>query len=180
MPQNPAIFLDRDGTIIDDVGHINNPSQVTFYPFSFQALQQLQDRFLLFIITNQSGISKGILSEPEVVTVNNYIVNTLHHHHISIRDVFYCPHTDEDHCQCRKPNPFFIQEAARRHELDLSRSFMIGDHPSDVECGINAGVTSLYLLSGHGKNHQHEINSGTRVFANLSEASKFILSTTNS
>ena len=74
MTKHPAIFLDRDGTLIDDVGYIQHSSEVSFYPFTFEALSLLQEHFLLFIITNQSGIAKGITTESEVSAVNNYIV----------------------------------------------------------------------------------------------------------
>jgi histidinol phosphatase-like enzyme len=107
MAKHPAIFLDRDGTMIDDVGYIKQASEVKFYPFTIEALNLLQEYFLLFIITNQSGIATGIITEKQV-------------------------------------------------KDDLSQSFIIGDHPSDVECGINAGITPVYVLTGHGDKHKNE------------------------
>jgi histidinol-phosphate phosphatase family protein len=177
MPKQPAIFLDRDGTIIEDAGYINKVSMVEFYPFSFKALQNLQNHFMLFIITNQSGISKGITSEDEVKAVNRHIENELRSNHITIYETFYCPHKNEDLCSCKKPSPYFINQAARLYDVDLSKSFMIGDHPSDVECGINAGVTPVYVLSGHGQKHQNELEKEVYTCANIWEASEFILST---
>jgi len=177
MAKHPAIFLDRDGTIIEDNGHINILSNIEFYSYTFKALKNLQEHFLLFIITNQSGISKGLISENEVKEVNRHIVGALRTHGVTIFDIFYCPHKSEDNCECKKPKPYFIHRAVELYNLDLTRSFMVGDHPSDIQCGINAGVTPIYLLSGHGKKHQNEIENEVSVCENIIEASKFILST---
>ncbi len=102
MAKHPAIFLDSDGTIIEDNGYINKTSDVIFYPHIFEALVLLQKHFLLFIITNQSGISKGLISEPEVQGVNKYITETLKAKGIIIFDTFCCPHKNEDNCNCNK------------------------------------------------------------------------------
>lgn len=179
MAKHPAIFLDRDGTIIYDVGYIKDSSSVEFYSYSIPALQKLQEHFLLFIITNQSGISKGIVSESDVKKVNKHIEEKLKLSDIVIYDTFYCPHKNEDNCNCKKPNPFFINHAAQLYNLDLAQSFIIGDHPSDVECGINAGITPVYLLSGHGTKHLRELKHEVPVYNNLLKASEFILSTIN-
>lgn len=177
MAKHPAIFLDRDGTIIEDNGYINKASDVIFYPHIFKALELLQRHFLLFVITNQSGISKGLISESDVQGVNKYITDTLKTKGIEIFDTYYCPHKNEDNCNCKKPKPYFIEIATQLYNVDLARSFIIGDHPSDVECGINAGVTPIYLLSGHGKKHKNEFLFNSKICKNLSSASKFIMST---
>ena len=177
MAKHPAIFLDRDGTIIEDNGHIYKTSDVIFYPHIFKALELLQKHYLLFVITNQSGISKGLISESDVQGVNKYITETLKTKGIAIFDTFYCPHKNEDNCNCKKPKPYFIKKAAQLYNVDLTRSFIIGDHPSDVECGINAGVTPIYLLSGHGNKHKDELLFNSKICNNLSDAAKFIMST---
>ncbi len=177
MAKHPAIFLDRDGTIIEDNGYINKTSDVIFYLHIFKALELLQKHFLLFIITNQSGIAKGFISESDVQGINKYITETLKAKGIAIFDTFCCPHKNEDYCNCKKPKPYFIKRAEQLYNVDLTRSFIIGDHPSDVECGINAGVTPIYLLSGHGKKHKDELIFNTKICKNLSDASNFIMST---
>ncbi len=177
MAKHPAIFLDRDGTIIKDNGYISNTADVVFFPFTFKALELLQKHFLLFIITNQSGISKGLVSETEVQDVNKYISETLKTHGITILDTFYCPHKTEDNCECKKPKPYFLNKAAQMYNVDLTKSFIIGDHPSDAECGINAGVTPIYLLSGHGNKHKHELTVNSMICNNLSDASKYLITT---
>ncbi len=176
---HPAIFLDRDGTIIEDIGYVNNTSDVVFFPYTFKALELLQKHFLLFVITNQSCISKGITSESKVQEVNRYITETLKTHGIIIFDTFYCPHKKEDNCECKKPKPYLLNKAAQMYNVDLTKSFIIGDHPSDAECGINAGVTPIYLLSGHGSKHKDELTVSSRICKNLSDASKYIMTTIN-
>jgi len=179
MAKHPAIFLDRDGTLIDDVGYIKHPSEVCFYPFTFVALSLLQEFFLLFIITNQSGIAKGITAETEVSAVNKYIIKTFKEQGIVIYDTFCCPHKTEDSCKCKKPQTYFIEKAHQLYNIDLSRSFIIGDHPSDIQCGLNAGITPIYLLTGHGKKHQDEISNETVICSNVLEASKYIILKSN-
>jgi len=179
MAKHPAVFLDRDGTLIDDVGYIKQSSEVYFYPFTFEALSLLQEHFLLFIITNQSGIAKGITTENEVSDVNNYIVKTLKEHDVVIYDIFYCPHKTEDNCECKKPKTYFIHKAHQLYNIDLSRSFIIGDHPSDIQCGLNTGITPIYLLTGHGQKHQNEISQEIVICSNLLEASKYIIHNNN-
>jgi len=176
MAKHPAIFLDRDGTIIDDAGYIKHASEVKFYPFTFKALDILQEHFLLFIITNQSGISKGLVTVKEVEEVNNHILNTLKKQGIAIYDFFCCHHKSEDNCECKKPKTYFIEKARQLYNIDLSQSFIIGDHPSDVQCGINAGITPIYVLTGHGDKHKNEIKKETIICNNILEATKYLTS----
>lgn len=175
----PAIFLDRDGTITKEAGNIGDISLVEFYPYTVPALKTLQKHFLLFIITNQSGVSKGLITLREVALVNRYIADTLDSSGINIVKTFCCTHKAEDKCRCRKPSPFFIQSAAARYNIVLRKSFIIGDHPSDAECGINAGITPLYLLSGHGEKHRPELRPDVVVCNDLKAASVFILKKIN-
>jgi histidinol-phosphate phosphatase family protein len=178
MAKHPAVFLDRDGTIIEDSGYIKDPSEIVFYPESFEALRILQKHFLLFIITNQSGVSKGLLTEDDVNKINKYLIEGLKARGILIYHIFYCPHGDEDNCRCKKPNPYFINKAAESYNLDLADSFIIGDHPSDVQCGINADVQPIFLLTGHGKYHKDELPENVKICKNILDAANFILIST--
>jgi len=176
MKKQAAIFIDRDGTIIQDNGYIDQIEMVDFYPYTLASLQKLQKSYLLFIITNQSGISKGLISEEKVILINQHIEEYLRTNKINITATYYCPHTDQDNCYCKKPSPYFIEQAAKEYALDLSSSYMIGDHPSDVGCGIKAGVTPIYLLSGHGSKHQKELTDNPQICKDLEEATNLILS----
>ncbi len=176
----PAVFLDRDGTIIKDRGYLGHIHQVEFYPFTFECLRQLQEKYLLFIVTNQSGIAKGVVTHQQVDSVNSYIVSELNKAGIKISAVYSCPHHRNDNCPCHKPKTLFAEIAAKDFEADLSNSFMIGDHPADVEFALNIGAKGIYVLTGHGKKHFDEIKNThyfkrIKVVRSLKTAMKYVL-----
>jgi len=153
----PALFLDRDGTLIKDNGYIKDIRFVEFYDFTFESLRTLQKRFQLFIVTNQAGVGKGLITLQEMERVNEFVLDQLQKNGIEILKLYVCPHQKEDLCHCRKPKPFFIDLACQEFEIDLSQSYVIGDHPSDIELGINRGIKGIYVLTGHGRKHYHEM-----------------------
>ncbi len=170
-----AVFLDRDGTVIEDRGHLKNPVDAVFYPFTFEALRMLQKEFLLFIVSNQSGIAKKLITKEDVDKVNRRVLEILVENGIRITEVYYCPHNREDNCECIKPKPYFLNQAVEKHGIDLSRSYVIGDHPHDVEFAENAGAKGIYVLTGHGEKHTGELKPGWPVVKNLLEAARLIL-----
>ncbi len=171
----PAIFLDRDGTIIEDRGNLWSPSQAVFFDDTIPALQRLQKHYLLFIVTNQPGVAKGELTAQEVNRVNESILSLLACANIQIVATFICPHEQADGCLCRKPNPYFLLKAASEHGVDLEHSFVIGDHPSDMQCAWNAGAKGIYVLTGHGGKHFNELRHGDRIVSGILEATDWIL-----
>ena len=171
----PAVFLDRDGTLIEDNGSLRSPAEVVFYGATLPALRRLQERFRLFIVTNQSGVAKGELTLDEANQVNAHVVERLRSHGVQIRAVYCCPHQRMDNCVCIKPKPFFLEQAAREHNLDLGRSFVIGDHPHDVELARNVGATGIYVLTGHGLKHRAELRGDAVVAVNIAAAAEWIL-----
>jgi L-threonylcarbamoyladenylate synthase len=177
LPLQPAIFLDRDGTLIEDRGYLRSPSEVVFHEDTLSALEKLKGRFLLFIITNQSGIGLGRVTPGEVEEVNRAVVSRLAQAGVTISAVYTCPHTREQGCDCFKPKPFFLEKAASDFRIDLSRSFAVGDHPHDAEMGRGLGVEGVVLLTGHGQKHLHELKDRGKVFVarNLGEAVTWIL-----
>ena len=152
-----AVFLDRDGTINEDIGDLYNIENLRFIPGAIESLQLLQKRFLLFVITNQSGIGKGNFTESDFLKFNVEYLGILGKENISIKEVYYCPHKKEDNCICHKPKTYFVEKAIKKYELNRNESFVIGDHPSDIEMGIRAQINSVFLLTGHGKKHYKEI-----------------------
>ena len=176
-PRRPAIFFDRDGTLVEDVGYIRSPSEVVFYKDFLPALQKIKDHYLLFIVTNQPGIERGILSHEEVERVNQSILENLAHTGVTLSAVYYCPHTREQGCRCIKPKPYFLLKAAEEFCLDLPQSFVIGDHPHDIEFARNAGARGIYLLTGHGQKHLDEVPQDGEIFiaGSLDEAVTWIL-----
>ena len=171
-----AIFLDRDGTIIEDRGHLHSPTEVFFYPGVVELLRQLQKHFLLYIVTNQSGVAKGIISYNDVDRVNVHIVTTLAEEGVAITDVYVCPHDHKDNCRCIKPKPHFLEKAAKDYHIDLQRSFVVGDHPCDVQLAKNIGARGIYVLTGHGRKHVAELPEDTEIASGIMEAAEKIIS----
>ncbi len=171
----PAVFLDRDGLLIEDRGFIGDISEVFFYDFTFESLKKLQNHFELFIVTNQSGIGKGVTTAEQVKAVNDYVLRVLSDNGIIIRELFVCPHDFGENCVCRKPSPYFAYIARDKYGIDLSASYMIGDHKSDAEFARNFGGCGIYVLTGHGESHRDEITEYP-VKPSLKEAVELILS----
>jgi histidinol-phosphate phosphatase family protein len=171
-----AVFLDRDGTLIEDRGHLRSPSEVVFFASTVHALRRLQDKFLLFIVTNQSGVADGLISIRDVERVNAQVIAQLADAGVGIADVYVCPHKRADDCECIKPNPHFLLRAASEHHVDLRRSFVVGDHPSDIELAKNAGAWGVYVRTGHGTRHLQELSENEVVVQGIGEAAEWILS----
>ena len=173
---NAAVFLDRDGTIIEDRGHLRRPEQVVFFPETFESLQKLQKHFLLFIVTNQPGVAEGLISRSDVDRVNACVVAELAERGVEIRDLYVCPHSRSERCPCIKPRPYFLRKAAERYRIDLSASFTVGDHPHDVQLAGSAGAHGIYVLTGHGLKHLSQVPDETQIASGIAEATEIILS----
>lgn len=157
---NKAIFLDRDNTIIDDVPYSADPDKVVIMPGAVNALKAFRDAgYLLIVITNQSGIGRGLFTEDEMNLVNEKMESLFSDFDIKINDILYCPHQPEDNCECRKPSPKLIEAAATKHNISLKESFMIGDKLSDVESGMAAGCGVNILLQGANKGYDQDIEN---------------------
>lgn len=147
MTQKPAAFLDRDGTIIKDKHYLHKPDEIEFLPDALKALKLLtENNYLIFIVTNQSGVGRGMFEMSDVFKVHQELINLLKNEAITINDIKVCPHSPEDNCECRKPKPTMIQELISTHQnIDIKNSFMCGDKDSDVQSGLNAGIKG-YLV----------------------------------
>jgi D-glycero-D-manno-heptose 1,7-bisphosphate phosphatase len=152
-----AIFLDRDGTINEDIGYFCSMDKFKLIPKAVNALRLLHRYFDLFIVTNQSGVARKIFSESDLISFNRQIEEFLFGKNISIKKTYYCPHLPKDLCHCHKPSPYFLKEAAKEYCIDLKQSFVIGDHPHDVEMAAAVGAKSVYVLTGHGEKHKSEL-----------------------
>ena len=166
MRTRKAIILDRDGVLIEDKNYSYKIEDLEVLPGVIDGLTLLQERFLFFIVTNQSGIGKGYYTLEDFHKYNNHLMSILNANHIKIEKTFFCPHIKEDNCDCRKPNPKFIKEIANQWDIDLECSWMIGDHPSDIEFGINGGCKTVYMITGHGKKHLRDLED-TKVIPTL-------------
>jgi histidinol-phosphate phosphatase family protein len=176
-----AVFMDRDGTINEDIGDLYTVKKLRFIPGALDALKLLQEKFLLFIITNQAGIGKGNFTEADFLKFNKEYLSILDKEGIKIEETYYCPHTEDDNCICRKPKTYFVDIAREKYNLNLKESFIIGDHPSDVEIGSRTQMKSIFLLTGHGKEHLDEIKNNTEslISENIYDAALLILNQTD-
>jgi D-glycero-D-manno-heptose 1,7-bisphosphate phosphatase len=145
----PAIFLDRDGTLMRDVDYCGNPANVEVFPQAPSALRRLkQSGYKLVIVTNQSGIGRGYFTPAEYLAVEAEFLRQLGNGLIDAS--YHCPDLPSIHSVRRKPGAGMILEAQRDHGLDLSRSFLVGDKGSDIACGRNAGVRTILVQTGYG------------------------------
>jgi D-glycero-D-manno-heptose 1,7-bisphosphate phosphatase len=148
----PAVFLDRDGTICEEVGYLNHISRLQIYPFAAAAVRRLNDAHLpVIVVSNQSGISRGIVPESLVQETHRRITEELARHGAHLDGIYYCPHTRADQCDCRKPLPGLLEQAARAHHLDIVKSFVVGDRYGDVELAQVAGARGVLVLRGYGR-----------------------------
>src|ERR1700704_4727039 len=168
----PAVFLDRDGTLMRDVDYCGDPGQVEVFPGAAEALRQLKKSgYKLIIITNQSGIARGYFNENDYRAVEREFLRQLGDELID--GSYYCADLPETSSARRKPAPGMIFEAQRDHHLDLARSYFIGDKTSDIGCGRNAGVRTILVQTGYGA---HE--TGCRadwIARDLAQATEIIL-----
>jgi len=143
-----AIFLDRDGTIIIDKHYLHKVEEVEFLPGSLKALKKFDaNGYALFLITNQSGVSRGYFNYESIEPVHLYMNSVLKKNNISpFRDIRICPHQPSDQCDCRKPSPKMITELIAKYNIDAKNSFMFGDKNSDVQAGINANLKNSFLI----------------------------------
>lgn len=142
MAAQRAIFLDRDGTLIVDVGYPRDPDRVEILPGAAAALRRLADKAALVVVSNQSGIGRGLISADQARAVHDRTVARFADEGVTFAGAYYCPHAPETTCECRKPRPGLLIQAARELGLDLSRSVMVGDKASDVEVGRAAGCAA--------------------------------------
>ena len=142
-----AVFVDRDGTIMEDCDYCSDPKDVRIFPGVPEALLRLKSKgFKLIIITNQSGIGRGLMTVEQYRAVESEVLRQLGGDLIDA--TYFCPDVPGQHSSCRKPEPGMILQAKREHGIDLPRSFFIGDKEIDVECGRNAGMRTIRVQTG--------------------------------
>ena len=182
-----GIFLDRDGTISEEVGYIDNIEKFLIYEFSSEAIINFNKLGVkVIIVTNQGGIAKGLYTEETVNTVHKKMKDLLKKDGAHIDAIYYCPHHLEGiieryrvNCVCRKPKTGMLLKASKRFNIELGNSFIIGDKISDIETGHNSGAKSILVMTGFGKDSIKKINENNYkkpnfVAEDLLEASKII------
>lgn len=146
----PAVFIDKDGTLIDDVPYNVDPELIRLSKDAGTALARLRRAgYRLIVVSNQSGVARGYFKKGALAAVNHRIQQLLEPYAVAIDDFYYCPHGTDDACSCRKPQPGMLLKAAREYTIDLEKSWMIGDILHDVEAGNRAGCRTIHLDNGH-------------------------------
>jgi D-glycero-D-manno-heptose 1,7-bisphosphate phosphatase len=182
---NKAVFLDRDGTIVEDIGYMNSPDQIQFIPGAIEAIKKLnQAGYKVVVITNQAGVARGLITEDMLQTIDKTLHKFILNGGAHLDGLYYCPHHPEhgtypykQACECRKPHPGLIKRAHRDLDVDLSRSFMIGDKATDVEAGKRAGTKTILVLSGRGLQEKNRLkDTPDKIADNLGQAVDWILS----
>jgi len=155
---SPAVFLDRDGTIIEEKGYLSRPGQIVLLDHAVEAIRLCNQRNVpVIVVSNQSGVARGYFSEDTVREINHTLSKQLEKAGAHIDGFYFCPHHPEygtDHyrhdCSCRKPNIGMLQQAARDYDITLSRSYLIGDSLSDIQAARNAGMKAVLVMTGYG------------------------------
>jgi D-glycero-D-manno-heptose 1,7-bisphosphate phosphatase len=182
----PAIFLDRDGTLIEEVGYLDRLERLALFPWSVDAVRLLNRAgFLVVVVTNQAGVARGMFDESFVAEAHRYIDATMSAGAARIDAYYYCPHHPEalvaayrQSCDCRKPAPGMLRQAERDLAIDLGRSYVIGDRWLDVEMARAAGATGILVRTGYGRTEETrpKNDGGAALIAdNLIEAAGWIL-----
>lgn len=185
--KNRAVFLDRDGTLNDDVGYPGCYSRVPVFPFSFEAVRKINRAGLLtVVVTNQSGVGRGYFSEDDLREIHRRMAEEFASHGARLDGFYYCPHyplsADPRYrldCGCRKPNPEMGLRAALDFDIDLGASYMVGDKVEDMEFGRNIGAAPVLVLTGYGRESDKALRADgslpAHVGATLLEAVDWIL-----
>jgi len=143
-----ALFLDRDGVINIDTGYLYKIQDFKFNDGIFDLCKIfVQKKFKIFVITNQSGINRGYFTENDFQKLSKWMLKQFEEKNIHIDKVYYCPHSPNEQCDCRKPKPKMIFDAKKEFNIDLENSLFIGDKTSDMECALNAGLKKMILIN---------------------------------
>jgi D-glycero-D-manno-heptose 1,7-bisphosphate phosphatase len=164
-PGTPAIFLDRDGTLNESVGFVNHVSRFRLFPWTVDAIRLInREGYLAVVVTNQSGVARGLYTEELLGEVHGGFEKTLADAGVHLDGIYYCPHGPiESGCDCRKPKPGMLHRAQEDLGIDLTRSVVVGDSYSDLELGWNVGARSALVLTGFGQgSYEHQRNAWAR------------------
>ena len=181
------MFIDRDGTLVEEAGYLSSLDRLVFFPYSVDAIRQLNRAgFAVVVITNQAGIARGIVTEQFVETTHKYISERLAAGGARVDGYYHCPHHPDGvveafraTCECRKPQPGLLRRAGVDLDIDLSQSYTVGDRWDDLAAGRAAGTATLLVRTGYGASNERAPREGLvpdAVVDNLAAASAWILS----
>ena len=158
MKKYDTIFLDRDGTLNSDPGYINSLDQFEFYDFTISALKKMSEYCVGFcIITNQSGLSRGVIQIDELSKIHDFVLNEFYRNKLNLFGIYFCPDHPDKPTINRKPGAGMFQAAANDHNIDLKNSIMIGDALSDIEAGLNLNMDTMLVMTGRGRRSKENL-----------------------
>lgn len=171
-----AVFLDRDGTINEEVGYLGDPDKLVLIEGAGRALKKLKEAgFKLIVVSNQSGAERGFFTVEDVEKVNQRLIELLREEGVVLDAIYYCPHLD---CDCRKPNTGMIKKAQQEHNVDPRVSYVIGDKATDMKLAKNAGAIGIMVMTGFGigEKNRLEADFAPAYYAqDISDAVRWIL-----
>lgn len=175
----PVVFLDRDGTINEEVSYLHEPEKLKLIPGALEGLKKLQQAgFRLVMVTNQPGIGLGYFTKEDFFKVTRALFALLSKEQVKFSKIYFCPHSDSENCKCRKPGTAMIERAIREMNIDMENSFVVGDMTSDVELGLRMGLRSILLKTGAAGSDLKCKVVPTTELSGLLEAADYIIDTT--
>lgn len=155
---NRAVFIDRDGVLIRDMNYLSDHRKIVFFKKSFEAIRMLKKAgFKIVVVTNQSGVGRGYFPLKTVELIHRHLKQKLAAHNARVHGIYLCPHAPDQNCSCRKPKTGMMKKAQNDLQLNLKKSYIIGDKYDDVLAGHNFGGTSILVLTGKGKKERKKI-----------------------
>ena len=168
--KKPALFLDRDGVLTEEIGYITSVKNLNIFPYVAECIRQIHEKeYYAIVITNQSGVARGLFTEETLKDMNTFLMEMT-----GVDAIYYCPHHPNGNideyrkiCNCRKPEIGLLEQACNDFDIDMNRSYMIGDRASDILTGQRAGVKTVLLESGYGSAGLEQNVTPAYVFADL-------------
>lgn len=174
---NKAVFLDKDGTINEDLGYLDHPDKIKLLPRSAEAIKLLNEAgYKVLVISNQAGVARGIVTEDMVQSIDKRLHKEVLKGGGYLDGIYYCPHHPEhglypyrSDCECRKPKNGLLKRASKEHNIDISASYMIGDKVTDIEAGNSLKARTILVLTGKGKEESKKILSDVQKPAHIAD-----------
>ena len=155
-----AVFLDRDGTINEEVSYLDDPDRLHLIPSAPEAIRLLNEAGIpVIVVSNQAGVGRGFFSAATVEAIHERLAEQLASHNAHFDAIYYCPHHPSEGCGCRKPRIGMLEQAAQKHGIDLQRGYMVGDKASDLDAGRQAGCRTVLVLTGYGEQVREAFNT---------------------
>ncbi|MEG0962702.1 MAG: HAD family hydrolase [Lachnospiraceae bacterium] len=166
LNRKPVFFLDRDGVVSEEKGYVTTLEEFKIFPYTKKCIEKMHEKgYLAIVITNQAAVQKGILSESELLKMHEKLIIET-----GVDGIYYCPHREEEHCNCRKPAVGLLEKAVKNWDIDLEHSYMIGDRATDILLGEKMNLKTILLESGYGTKRLEQEVIPDKVYRDLLEA----------